>query len=248
MGIGKAVAIRAAEGPGAHLVLFDCAAEALESVADECRMAGANVVTVCGSVTDIHAIASLVAAVGDHVGALDLLSHNVGIQRYGTVQSTDLVLWNEVIGVNLTGAYLIADACLPALAKASGSIVFMGSVQGIVGSANSVAYVAAKHGLHGLAKAMAVDHAAAGIRVNIVAPGSVDTPMLRNAIEQSNNPDRMRAEIAAMHPLGRPATAHEVADVVLFLGGRAAAFITGETVRVDGGLLARIPGTPSVTE
>ena len=120
----------------------------------------------------------------------------------------------------------------------------MASVQGFAAQTGVVAYSAAKHGLIGLVRAMAVDAAPYGVRVNGVAPGSVDTPMLRDALALADDPAAVWKAIDAMHPLGRPAKAEEIAEVVSFLLSPAASFMTGEVVRVDGGLMARLGGSP----
>jgi NAD(P)-dependent dehydrogenase (short-subunit alcohol dehydrogenase family) len=205
-----------------------------------------NILAVTGSVTRPEDCEAAVVAAISAFGRLDGLSHNAGIQRYGTVASTTPEQWDAVIDVNLKGAYLVARAAIAPLADSRGSIVFMGSAQSLSAQAGAMAYVVSKHGLLGLTTAMAVDHAAQGIRVNLVAPGSVDTPMLRHTISMDDDPAALEQTLAAMHPLGRIAQPREIAELVLFLLSERASFITGEIIRADGGLLSVIGGAPSV--
>jgi NAD(P)-dependent dehydrogenase (short-subunit alcohol dehydrogenase family) len=243
MGIGRAVAERLARD-GISLILFDRAEAALDGVAKALGDTGAKVHTVVGSVADKKACAAAAEAARTHFGGLDILSHNAGIQRYGTVETTDEALWDEVMNVNLKAAYLLSQAAMPLLRESRGAIVLMASVQGVASQEGVLAYSVAKHGLIGMARSMAVDYAPFGVRVNAVAPGAVNTPMLRDAVALSEDPDDVWRTLNGMHPLGRPAEAEEVAEVVAFLASDAASFITGEDIRVDGGMRARLGGSP----
>jgi NAD(P)-dependent dehydrogenase (short-subunit alcohol dehydrogenase family) len=240
-GIGRAVALRFA-ADRQPMVLMDIDAAALSRTAAEFASSVA-VKTVVGSVASA-ADCGRAAAAAAELGGADVLSHNAGIQRYGTVETTTEELFDEVLSVNLKGAFLISRALMPQLRSSKGSVVHMASVQGFASQAGVVAYSAAKHGLVGLVHAMAVDAAPHGVRVNGVAPGSVDTPMLRDSIALADRPDQVWSTINDMHPLGRPARAEEVAEAVAFLSSSSASFITGEVLRVDGGLMARLGGSP----
>lgn len=240
MGIGRAVAeLLASEGK--NLVLFDRDGSALDNTA---REIGGNAATFVGSVGKLADCEAAVRVATERFGGLTGVSHNAGIQRYGDVVTTTETLWAEVMEVNLTGAFLVAKAAMPELRRNKGAMVITASVQGMAAQKGALAYVVAKHGLIGLVTGMAMDEAGNGVRVLGVAPGSVDTPMLRDAINLDPNPQALNAEVDAMHPLGRRARPEEIANVIAFLLSDKASFMTGETVRVDGGLLARIPGAP----
>ena len=240
MGIGRAVA-EAFVAAGQPVVLFDRNADELERTASAL---GTGALAVTGSVTEAVDCARAVAAGLDTFGGISAVSHNAGIQRYGDVLTTTEAAWREVLDVNLTGGFLVARAAMAELRRHRGAIAFTASVQGMAAQKGALAYVAAKHGLIGLVTGMAMDEAEYGVRVLGVAPGSVDTPMLRASIAADADPAKLSAEIDAMHPLGRRATPEEVASVIAFLLSEKNSFMTGETVRVDGGLLARIPGAP----
>ncbi len=243
-GIGAAVVQMLAAG-GHQVTVMDSDADGLVRLLHETD-APDRVQVVTGSVAcEADCTAAVVAAISAF-GRLDGLSHNAGIQRYGTVASTSPDQWDAVMDVNLKGAYLMARAALAPLAESRGAIVFMGSAQSLSAQAGAMAYVVSKHGLLGLTTAMAVDHAAQGIRVNLVAPGSVDTPMLRHTIAMDDDPAALEKTLAAMHPLGRIAQPREIAELVLFLLSERASIITGEIIRADGGLLSVIGGAPSV--
>lgn len=240
LGIGRAVVERLA-ADGAAVVF--CGAEEEPVRATEADLAG--VTGVVADVTDAARMRELVGLAVDRYGGLDVVVTCAGIQRYGTVEDTSEELWDRVMAVNLKGVYLVCKAAVPELRRrGGGSIVTMSSVQAFASQARVAAYTASKSAINGLTRAMALDHAADGIRVNVVCPGSVDTPMLRWAADlfrgETSRHDQI-AEWGRAHPLGRVARAEEVAELVAFLAGPRSSFITGAEHRVDGGLLARNP-------
>jgi NAD(P)-dependent dehydrogenase (short-subunit alcohol dehydrogenase family) len=190
-------------------------------------------------------VAASVAAVAREFGRIDIVSNNAGIQRYGTVETTTEAEWDEAINVNLKSVYLVCHEAIPHLRKTRGTIVNMASVQSFATQKSVAAYTTSKHALIGLTRSMALDFAGDGIRVNAVAPGSVDTPMLRWAISLDTNPEALTRVVEKMHPLGRIANPREVAEAVAYLASPRASFVTGATLTVDGGLLLPISGAPA---
>ena len=243
MGIGEAVARLLAER-GARVAIVDRELEAAETVAASIRTDGGDAVALHANVTVSHQVAAAIDATLARFGRLDVVSNNAGIQRYGDATSTSDDEWDTVLDTNLKGAFIVCRAAMPHLVGSRGAIVNMASVQSFATQRNVLAYTSAKHGLIGLTRSVALDGAAAGVRCNAVAPGSVDTPMLQNALALDPNPAALMRAVVAMHPLGRIATPRDVAEAVAFLASDRAAFVTGTTLTVDGGLLLPLGGAP----
>jgi len=177
-------------------------------------------------------------------GGLDVLVSNAGIQRYGTVTTISETEWDEVLNINLKGAFLVSKYAIPEMIRrGGGAVVMTGSVQSVAAQRNSTHYVVSKHGLLGLVRCLAVDYAKQNIRANCVLPGAIDTPMLRWAANLDPHPDRVMEACHRLHLLGRMGKPEEVARVIVFLASDLASFMTGSAVMVEGGLLVPVGGT-----
>ena len=197
-----------------------------------------------GTVLDVarpEQVQEFFAAVEARHGRLSALVNSAGIQRYGTAETTPVAVWDAVLDVNVRALFLAAKHAIPLMRRAGGgAIVNVASAQATATQRNVVAYTASKGAIVAMTRAMAVDYAPEGIRVNSLSPGSVDTPMLRQSAREAGDEDTVIAQWGANHPLGRVGTPQEVADAILFLASPLSGFVTGTELRVDGGLLAAV--------
>jgi NAD(P)-dependent dehydrogenase (short-subunit alcohol dehydrogenase family) len=229
-GIGAASA-RAFADEGAAVVVIDLEAPSGEAL-------GPGVTFVVGDVTDPSACERAIAV---H-GRVDVMFANAGISADASVLEIEMEEWQRVLDVNLTGAFLAARAGFRAMVSGGdgGAIVLTSSPHALRGDAGNAHYAASKAGLLAVTRAMAVEGAAEGVRVNAVLPGAIDTPMVRTYIEDQADPGAARDLFAAASPMNRLGRSDEIASAVLFLASDAASFVTGVSLAVDGGLLARM--------
>ncbi|MCH2250883.1 MAG: SDR family oxidoreductase [Cognatishimia sp.] len=189
---------------------------------------------------DSEAPARLIEQIVGTAGRLDILVNNAGLMREGTVLESSLEDWNATLQVNLTAPFLLIKAAMPHLIETKGSIVNIGSIEGLGSNPRHPAYCASKAGLHGLTRAVAVDHGPDGVRCNAVAPGWIDTDLNVTFIESLGNPETFRTKIGDIHPLRRTGAPNDVGALVAWLASDAAAFVTGQVWTVDGGRMSQL--------
>ena len=222
-----------------------------KAIADRLRAEGARVFTVqrghdpdyeciSADLADPDAPARAVARIVEAGGRLDVLVNNAGVMRQSGIESMSVSEWSHDLAVNLTAPFLMIRAALPHLRASGGSIVNIGSIEGLGANPGHASYCASKAGLHGLTRAVAIDHGGDGVRCNAVAPGWIDTELNEDFIESMEDPAAFRREIGGIHPAGRTGSPAEVAALVAFLASDEAGFITGETYRIDGGRMAKL--------
>jgi len=233
-GIGAATAIAFAES-GWSVMAAGRNESRLEEVADVSE----SISTWAGELEESEDCDELVADTVDEFGGIDCLVNAAGVLIRGNSEETTDDDWRGTLAVNLDVPFFLSRAALPHLLKSEGSIVNIASVWGLEGGSRAVAYCASKGGLILMTRAMALDHAADGVRINAICPGGVDTPMLVSETqEQGEDVDTFLAEVAADSPNGRIATPEDIAALVTFLASDAARHITGTAVPIDGGLMA----------
>jgi 3-oxoacyl-[acyl-carrier protein] reductase len=227
-GIGRAIAKRLASDGYRVWANYSSGREAAESLCGEIESAGGSAIPVGFNVADGAAVHAALEPLIEAEGAPDVVVSNAGITRDGLLAMTSEEEWTSVINTNLGGFYHVTKACLrPMLKRRSGRIIAISSVSGQAGNAGQVNYSASKAGLIGACKSLAKEIASRKITVNVVAPGFVETDMVK---------DLPKEELSKMVPLGRFGTPEEIAAAVSFLAGKEAGYITGQVLGVNGGM------------
>ncbi len=229
-GIGKEIAL-ALGAKGATVIGTATSENGAENISNYLKENNINGKGMVMNVTDADSIDATVKAIGDAFGAPTILVNNAGITRDNLVMRMKDSEWQDIMDTNLSSIFRVSKACLRGMMKAKkGRIISIASVVGVTGNAGQANYSAAKAGVIGFSKSLAREVGSRGITVNVVAPGFIDTDMTRAL------PDAQREALLSQIPLGRLGDAAEIAHAVAFLASPEAAYITGETLHVNGGM------------
>ena len=234
-GIGAAIA-KTFAAAGATVIVADRDATSAVKIANELNRAGFKATSIQVDVSDSSACAEAGQRVLRDHPRLDILVNNAGIGHVGTILQTTAEDLDRLHSVNVRGVFNMSKVFIgPMLERKSGNILNLASIGGVVGIRDRLAYCATKFAVVGITKAMALDHAAAGVRVNCICPGRVETPFVSARLAEYPDPERAYQEMAATQALGRMAQPEEIANAALYLASDESAFITGTAFLIDGG-------------
>jgi NAD(P)-dependent dehydrogenase (short-subunit alcohol dehydrogenase family) len=236
-GIGRGIASCLAE-EGAFVILNDIRKEAAEESQRILAEQGHRAAVVTSDISTSEGVAAAINEAILRGSRLDLLVNCAGRQIIKRMEELEPEEWDIVLDVNLKGAYLCSRAALPFLAKQHGAIVNISSVHARATIEGFTSYAASKAGIIALTRAMAIECAPQGVRVNAVSPGTIDTPLLQAYFDSCPDPVRARSEFLKFHPIGRFGTPEDIGEMVAFLGSPQAGFVTGTEIIVDGGMTA----------
>jgi NAD(P)-dependent dehydrogenase (short-subunit alcohol dehydrogenase family) len=204
------------------------------------KQEGHQATFICADVRSESEVVHMIEEVKSTHGRIDVLCNNAGIEQYRRPEEYTVGDWDAIHETNLRGAFLCTKAAYALLKEVKGCVINIASVQAFANEQKISAYAATKAGLLGLTRAIALDFAADGIRVNAVCPGAIQTGMMEAALKNDPHPEQTIKKIGEMIPLGRVGQPDDVAKAVYFLASEEAAYITGATLVVDGGLLSRL--------
>jgi NAD(P)-dependent dehydrogenase (short-subunit alcohol dehydrogenase family) len=236
VGIGRATAIAFAE-KDARVVVTDIEVEKGKQTSS---LIGGDAFFIEINVADSESVKNMVKEVTKRFGRIDILVNNAGIYYQGDIIETTEEEWDKVIAVNLKGVYLCSHYVIPVMLRGNGGVVVnVASEAGLVGIAGQVAYNASKAGVISLTKSMAVDFGRQGVRVNAVCPGTTETPMVKNALKKSKDPEKERRKLEEYRPLNRLGRPEEIAAAILAMASDHLGYATGSVLSIDGGYTAQ---------
>jgi NAD(P)-dependent dehydrogenase (short-subunit alcohol dehydrogenase family) len=235
-GNGKAAAVLYAR-EGGRVLCIDRDADAAQQTVNLIRSEGGEAYVFVADMTAPKSASGAMAEAQQQLGGLDILHFNLGISSRGGISDTHFEDWRKVFSVNLDAAFHVTQAALPLLERGGGSIIFISTLAALLnGPYPYIAYEVSKAALCRMAKSIAVEYAARGVRVNTVLPGMIDTPHAQAFVAAGMDAATLRANRAAQVPMKRQGTPFDVAEAALFLASDAAGFITGAELCVDGGM------------